>query len=378
MADKSKIEWCDATWNPVTGCSPISAGCEHCYAARMVKRFPHLHSCASPDDRPAFNRIVNHIGRLDIPLHWKKPRKIFVCSMGDLFHKGSDLNWILAIYNIMRNCPQHIFMVLTKRPESAREFYFWNGKDDTFNLSLPNLWLGVTCENQEMADKRIPILLQIPAAKRFVSYEPGLGPIDISELIGYNVVHETKNERNVSLSVSAIGGIGDRQKRKCLANEGQAREPMERWDDNNSVQKTESRTRYGTVSTGSSNDELEKGGSVGSPIGLGSLQWSNTDRSNHQSQEREQEGQSAGEFRTGNLFRADTSFDKSIGTSQKEGSSGKISWVICGPETGPGARPMNLDWARSLRDQCVAARVPFFYKRGELDGKLWHQFPESA
>lgn len=107
------------------------------------------------------------------PLHWKKPRMIFVCSMGDLFHESVPFEWITRVFKIIERCPQHIFQVLTKRPERMQEFI---GPSIDH---LPNVWLGVTAENQEMADKRIPILLKIPAAKRFVSVEPLLGAIDL-------------------------------------------------------------------------------------------------------------------------------------------------------------------------------------------------------
>jgi len=149
---------------------------------------------------------------------------------------------VYDVFDVMLRCPQHTFMVLAKRPENISSAYNFMEWEKNFNPVFPNLWLGVTCENQEMADLRIPILLQIPAAKRFVSVEPMLGPINLTSFVG---------------------------------------------------------------------------------------PWDGPDQ------------------------------------------------IICGPETGPGARPMNLDWARSLRDQCVAAGVPFFYKRGELDGQLWHQFPKG-
>jgi protein gp37 len=176
---KTKIEWCDATWNPITGCTPVSAGCEHCYAKRLAERFPHVHSCARPEDRPIFQQIVFHHDRIDAPLHWRKPKKIFVCSMGDLFHERVLQNCQHEIYDVIQQCPQHIFMILTKRPENISTFYNHMEYDCCLNPVLPNLWLGVTAENQEMADRRIPILLQIPAAKKFVSVEPMLGPVDL-------------------------------------------------------------------------------------------------------------------------------------------------------------------------------------------------------
>jgi len=133
---------------------------------------------------------------LEKPLHWKKARRIFVCSMGDLFHESVPFEWIDKVFAVMALCPQHTFQVLTKRPARMAEYIDsldqdcqYRGKILDFDAiqvgsrwPLENLWLGVTAENQEMADKRIPILLQIPAAKRFVSVEPMLGPVDLEAL----------------------------------------------------------------------------------------------------------------------------------------------------------------------------------------------------
>lgn len=183
MADKSKIEWTDATWNPITGCAPVSEGCANCYAARMMERFPALHGaddcgqgCCTPHPRP-FSKVNFHPDRLDQPLRWRKPRRIFVCSMGDLFHEDVPDQWRNAVFCSMSKAEQHTYLLLTKRIENARRFfsylhnlYHWDGA----GWPIPYLHLGVTCENQAMADERIPILLQTPAAKRFVSIEPSL------------------------------------------------------------------------------------------------------------------------------------------------------------------------------------------------------------
>ncbi len=180
----TKIQWAEETWNPVVGCSKVSPGCNNCYAERMAKRL-----CAMGQEN--YFPVVNPGGwtgkthlvesALSKPLHWKKPRTIFVCSMGDLFHESISFNDILEVMYIIHRCPQHTFLFLTKRPQRMHEFFtdwipnpFWIHIDN-----MQNVWLGVTAENQEQADKRIPILLQIPAAKRFVSIEPMLGPIDL-------------------------------------------------------------------------------------------------------------------------------------------------------------------------------------------------------
>jgi len=164
----TKIEWADATWSPVTGCTPISEGCQHCYAKRMAKRL------AGRFGYPLHGgfEVSIHEDRLGVPARWKKPRRIFCVSMGDLFHDDAPHWFILKVIYEMRRVPRHTYMILTKRPERMRAFfeqYYPDGKP------LPNLWLGVTAENQARADERIPILLQIPAEKRFVSIEPMLG-----------------------------------------------------------------------------------------------------------------------------------------------------------------------------------------------------------
>lgn len=231
MAD-TKIEWATKTWNPITGCSPISAGCEHCYAARMANR---LRGRYGYDKNNPF-QITFHENRIEEPLQWKKPQRVFVCSMGDLFHDYVHEDWIDEIMQTIKDCPQHTFMILTKRPENINQkLWGYRGGNPSFQSAatgpvreldfeeMPsNIWLGVTAENQETADERIPILLSTPAAKHFVSVEPMLGPVN---------------------------------------------------------------------------------------------------------------------------------FD-----------GRKLDWIICGGETGPGARPVHPEWVRDLRDQCQSANVPFFFK----------------
>lgn len=266
----TKIEWATDTWNPITGCTKISEACQNCYAERMSKRLAGR--CGYPEGEPF--RVTLHPDKLDQPMRWKKPRMIFVCSMGDLFHEDVPFEYISQVFDVMCSWrwpnkeaewsgdaslledPGHTFMVLTKRPERIPEWLSWLGLywpgDSPVNINLEaeghfgkHIWFGVTAENQARADERIPMLLQIPAAKRFVSVEPMLGPVDLSLSDG------------VDLSMS-------------------------------------------------------------------------------------------------------------VGTGLKPGKSyliNSLDWVICGGETGPGARPMHPDWVRSLRDQCQAARVPFFFKQ---------------
>lgn len=165
MGAKTGIEWTDSTWNPMTGCTKVSAGCKNCYAERVSLRF-------STDFKYRF-----HPQRLKVPGRWKKPRKIFVCSMSDLFQEDASVEEIRQVFEAMAAGPQHTYQVLTKRIDRAIRW--------TINrpgaLSWPsNIWLGTTAENQEIARKRIPILLQSPARMKFLSVEPLLGPVSLA------------------------------------------------------------------------------------------------------------------------------------------------------------------------------------------------------
>lgn len=178
MADKSSIEWTDATWNPVMGCTPVSEGCENCYARALIGRFGKQNK-GFPDE-PA--DVTLYPERLGAPMHWKEPKRIFACSMSDLFHSAVPFVFITRVFDVMAGAPQHTFMVLTKRAGRMLRVVetLWRGFADAgIATPLPNVWLGVTAENQTRADERIPILLQIPAAMRFVSVEPMLGPVDL-------------------------------------------------------------------------------------------------------------------------------------------------------------------------------------------------------
>lgn len=199
---KTRIEWTEYSWNPITGCTPISEGCQNCYAQRMAKRLAGR--CGYPADDPF--RVTLHPDKLNEPLKWKKPRRVFVCSMSDLFHEDVPFEFIDYMFAVMGRSQQHTFLLLTKRPERMREYlqagryqeilhiaYKLNFRPEGLGKGIdnpndmrwwPNVWLGVTAENQQRADERIPILLQIPAAVRFVSVEPMLGPVDLSKWLG--------------------------------------------------------------------------------------------------------------------------------------------------------------------------------------------------
>lgn len=183
--NRTKIEWAEVTWNPVTGCTPVSEGCQNCYAKRMATRLRGR--CGYPENDPF--RVTLHPERLKEPLRWKKPRRVFVCSMGDLFHPDVPVEFIDRVFAIMALATQHTFIILTKRPLRMKEYIKYRAARNFYHLKhiewpLPCVWLGVSCENQRAADERIPILLQTPAAVRFVSVEPMLGPVDLETQLG--------------------------------------------------------------------------------------------------------------------------------------------------------------------------------------------------
>jgi len=165
MADNSKIEWTEATWNPVTGCSKISDGCKNCYAERLASR---LRVMGSARYRSGFD-ITLHADLLEMPKRWRKPRVVFVNSMSDLFHDQVPLEFIQRVFDTMQNCPQHTFQVLTKRTARLRAI--------ADKLPWPkNVWMGVSVENAAVMH-RIDDLRAVPAAVRFLSCEPLLGPM---------------------------------------------------------------------------------------------------------------------------------------------------------------------------------------------------------
>jgi protein gp37 len=209
MGDKTAIQWTDATWNPIRGCRRVSAGCENCYAEKVANRF-------SGEGKP-YEGLVTLKGRwngkvmkvphmLDQPLRWTKPRLVFVNSMSDLFFEALDFEYIAACFAIMAASPEHTFQVLTKRPEQAQKFFAWLGHAPWLRAfealeriapeahkralkvcrtiahegewPLPNVWLGISAEDQETAVKRVRTLRRLPAAVHWISQEPQIGPIN--------------------------------------------------------------------------------------------------------------------------------------------------------------------------------------------------------
>ena len=215
MGDKSAIEWTEATWNPIAGCSVTSPGCANCYAMgvaggrlRSSRKYRGLTEPSKAG--PVWNGDMRLWEKaLDQPLRWKKPRRIFVNSMSDLFHQSIPDAWIDRIFGVMAVCKHHRFQVLTKRAERMRDYLragfearedrnlgarwayaaaavLGPGKDigPSPDFPLPNVWLGVSVEDQPRADERIPLLLGTPAAVRWVSAEPLLGPVDLAVPLG--------------------------------------------------------------------------------------------------------------------------------------------------------------------------------------------------
>lgn len=186
MAERSNISWTNSTWNPVRGCERVSEGCRNCYAEVLAARHSYDggwgHELSEYVRRPNGKLEARWTGKIerahqktiDAPLHWRTPRRVFVNSMSDLFHPRVPFSLVDEVFAVMERCEQHIFQILTKRPERMREYCRRiNG------ATLANVWLGVSAEHQEAFDERVPVLLDTPAAVRWVSLEPLLGHIDL-------------------------------------------------------------------------------------------------------------------------------------------------------------------------------------------------------
>jgi protein gp37 len=209
----TKIEWTDRTWNPVQGCQRVSPGCQNCYAEKIAYRFsgegePFHGLARKVGNEPRWTGLVRTLpDKLQEPLHWRKPSRIFVNSMSDLFHEDVPFEFIAQVFEVMYEAKErgHIFQVLTKRPERMRAFMEWfidqthQGLQDIFSVQphplwgltrdhvrrdivekCSHVWLGVSVEDQKRADERIPILIEIPAAVRFLSCEPLFETLDLS------------------------------------------------------------------------------------------------------------------------------------------------------------------------------------------------------
>lgn len=329
MATGSKIEWTDATWTCITGCTRASAGCDHCYSARMTYRLEMMGqekytglTVLNPRGERHFNGVVKcHDDELMTPLRWKKPRRIFVNSMSDTFHKDVPFEFIDKMFAVMALCPQHTFQVLTKRPERMAEYLNRSSGDlasgesgwlDAINRAamamvnrpvfptqslgmiphpgwpLPNCWLGTSVENQPAADERIPHLLRCPASVRFLSVEPMIGPVDL---------------REINLPVPAA-------QKTLIVHPNLV--PM--WE------------KAGLPTHADLNEPIR-------PI----------------------HGHSKSLDALGKIVTK----ENGVGFGMDTG----IDWCIVGGESGHGARPCNIEWIRSIIAQCKAASVPCFVKQ---------------
>jgi len=196
VGDKTGIEWTDATWNPIAGCSVVSPGCKNCYAMKMAGRLAHMSQAhearwggdpgplehyRDTTEETRNGSVWTGLIRLapdhlvDKPLAWTRPRRIFVNSMSDLFHPGVEKAWQDRIFDIMESTPRHTYQILTKRPELMQPYL---AKRWAEKIPPLHIWLGTSVEDQARLDDRVPWLLHTPAAIRFVSAEPLLGPLD--------------------------------------------------------------------------------------------------------------------------------------------------------------------------------------------------------
>lgn len=200
MAANSSIEWTQATWNPVTGCTKVSAGCKNCYAERMSKR---LRAMGKPQYANGF-KLTLHQTVVPLPLQWKKPRVIFVNSMSDLFHPDVPVDFIQEVFSVMNACPHHTFQVLTKRPERLLELASevdWS----------ENIWMGTSVEDDRVRH-RIALLAKVPAFIRFLSVEPLIGRIPRIPLRGIDwvIAGGESGPRSRSMEVDWVREIRDR------------------------------------------------------------------------------------------------------------------------------------------------------------------------
>lgn len=328
----TNIEWTDKTWNPIVGCSKVSPACDNCYAEKMAGRLAQIATAPAQYKGVVIPPLPGKPGwtwngktdlvdsALQKPLRWRKPCRVFVGSMTDLFKFQTPFEWVYSVFRIMERTPHITYQVLTKRPQHMKEFV------EGYDFTLPNVWLGVTVENQEQADKRIPILLDTPAAVRFVSVEPMLGPINLARYLSFEW----------DCSCGWAGLNTDISCPKCYAH-----------------------GEWGPI------DEQER---------------AQCPDCNH-------------------IFYPD--WDQNVCPECGETSvcgacederpwwPEALDWVICGGETGPGARAAKADWFLDLKTECVDSLTPFFFKhwgtpyapkkRGSggrvLDGEHWEQFP---
>lgn len=366
MSTDTKIEWTDTTWNVVTGCEKVSPGCDNCYAETFAERWrgvPGHHFETGFD-------VTLRPERLTLPMKWRKPRRVFVNSMSDLFHKDIPDEYIAKVFAVMALTPQHTYQILTKRHGRMRSLL---GNPDfekqvdralltepafsdpkltkrTWPLPKPgwplsNVWLGVSVEDQKRADIRIPALIDTPAAVRFLSCEPLLGPVDLTKWVP-PVSPMLPSEAPLKWSEWTWPDWVPAEVRKRIKEfwtEDWGRSPRTWMQDMHQ----QGAPAFGSVV------RLRDGFGSEAPWTTGRFvhAWNNI----------------------GRLVRDDGSFAyTSFHHALERRRQQPISWVIVGGESGRGARPMAPQWATALRDQCTAADVPFFFKQwGEYAPTGW-------
>lgn len=423
MSATTKIQWTDRTWNPVRGCSLVSAGCANCYAMKQAHRFsgmgrPYENLTEVGPKGPRWNGNIMLVPEaLDEPLRWKTPARVFVNSMSDLFHEDVPDRFIDQVMRAMANTKRHVYQVLTKRPERMLDYLsgWWKRcyQDSETGEYIPvnpcqHIWFGVSVESQETADERIPLLLQAPAAVRFVSIEPLIGSVDIRRYLG----NGNHSSGRVCVSGSSERGSGNSIGWNNLASEKEGLGQVEKRGRQSAMSQSASGARSGRIFPGQSNDEREKGLCAGSSNGVSPLSRTNTKWPDDQPREWKQEGQPTGESDASDQFRTATpcnesaeggtrlppvrraqlhgEVNRSAGngdqvseecgrTAQDNchglqcdrsnyfkdsfGASVGISWTIVGGESGPGARPCDVAWIRAIKEQCQSAGVPVFVKQ---------------
>lgn len=216
----TEIQWTDETWNPVTGCTKVSPGCAHCYAEELANRFWKLQYPITPkaEGPRKFTDVWTHADRLDQPLRWKKPARVFVNSMSDLFHEAVPDQFLHDVYHVMEQARQHTFQILTKRAARMHDYLNWRyGPDaETPRGRIPSrhIWHGVSVENQPMYDERIGKLLRTPSAIRFLSVEPMLGSVDL-RMGGMSLPDYSPHDPLPQVDWVIVGGESGPQSRPC-------------------------------------------------------------------------------------------------------------------------------------------------------------------
>lgn len=461
------ISWTEETWNPIRGCSRVSEGCRFCYAERVAARFSgigqpyqglariHDVNKVAADGKkylagePRWTGEVRFIPEhLEDPLRWKRPRRIFVNSMSDLFHEKVQDEWIDRIFAVMALAPRHQFQVLTKRPErmvaylrpsselrgrvlgrawemlghyDMKKYHHENIMERPF--PLPNVWLGVSVEDQKTADERIPLLLQTPAAIRWVSAEPLLSAIDMSKWFRGHTSHDTGRPSifGTTGNRSVLHRYGGAHLETSTADSGQQNRSASILGETVQGQKSRNEQFRNTpqeLNELPSSDVYDSGGKT-MECGRSSSSVDVSESARHstshaaKSQERNRDRQPSEESRTSYSLTEHDSRHQGIGENSsteederrqvdsstssgnqkamrpasydEEGNSqtvrrmpelcsqhsgtkdleihSGISWVVIGGESGPGARPFDLRWARDTIAQCKDAGVKVFMKQ---------------